>query len=70
MDHLITRLDMWLEPGVDLDGPALVGLLLVDNEIVVIVEQLPHLRERRSLMRNPKKMPQPINRLSAYFSSR
>ena len=40
MDHLMTRLDMWLELGVDLDGPALVGLLLVDDELVVLVEQL------------------------------
>lgn len=31
---------MRLELGVDLYGPALVGLLLVDDELVVLVEQL------------------------------
>lgn len=31
---------MRLELGVDLDGPALVGLLLVDDELVVLIEQL------------------------------
>ena len=29
---------MRLELGVDLDGPALVGLLLVDDELVVLIE--------------------------------
>ena len=40
MDCLIASLDVRLELGVDLDGPALVGLLLVDDELVVLVEQL------------------------------
>lgn len=40
MNHFIAGLDMRLELGVDLDGPALVGLLLVDDELVVLVEQL------------------------------
>ena len=31
---------MRLELGVNLYGPALVGLLLVDDELVVLVEQL------------------------------
>ena len=31
---------MRLELGVDLDGPAFVGLLLVDDELVILVEQL------------------------------
>lgn len=29
-----------LELGINLDGPALVGLLLVDDKLVVLVEQL------------------------------
>lgn len=40
MDRLIASLDMRLELGVNLYGPALVGLLLVDDELVVLVEQL------------------------------
>ena len=40
MDRLIAGLNVRLELGVDLDGSALVGLLLVDNELVVLVEQL------------------------------
>ena len=40
MNHFIAGLDMRLELGVDLDGPALAGLLLVDDELVVLVEQL------------------------------
>ena len=40
MNHFIAGLDMRLELGVDLDGPALVGLLLVDDELVVLVAQL------------------------------
>lgn len=40
MDRLIASLDMRLELGVDLYGPALVGLLLIDDELVVLVEQL------------------------------
>lgn len=40
MDCLIARLDMWLELGVDFDGPALVCLLFVDDELVVLIEQL------------------------------
>ena len=40
MDRLIAGLDMRLELGVDLDGPALVGLLLIDDELVVFIEQL------------------------------
>lgn len=40
MDCLIAGLDVRLELGVDLDGPALVGLFLVDDELVVLVEQL------------------------------
>lgn len=31
---------MRLELGVDFDGSALVGLLLVDDELVILVEQL------------------------------
>lgn len=38
MDRLIASLDMRLELGVDLYGPALVGLLLVDDELVVLIE--------------------------------
>ena len=70
MDRFVACLDVRLELSIDLDGPALVGLLLVDDELVVLVEQLLHLRERRSLMRSPKKIPQPVRRLSAYFFSR
>lgn len=40
MDRLIAGLDVWLELGIDVDGPALVGLLLVDDELVILVEQL------------------------------
>lgn len=40
MDRLIAGLNVRLELGVDLDGPALVGLLLVDDELVVLFEQL------------------------------
>lgn len=40
MDCLIASQDVRLELGVDLDGSALVGLLLVDDELVVLVEQL------------------------------
>ena len=40
MDRLIASQDVRLELGVDLDGSALVGLLLVDDELVVLVEQL------------------------------
>ena len=39
MDCLIASQDVRLELGVDLDGSALVGLLLVDDELVVLVEQ-------------------------------
>ena len=38
---------MRLKVGVDLDGPSLVGLLLIDDEHVVLVEQLlPSQREK------------------------
>ena len=40
MNRFIASLDVRLELGVDLDGPALVGLLLVDDELVVLIEQL------------------------------
>ena len=40
MDRLIASLDVRLELGVDLYDPALVGLLLVDDELVVLIEQL------------------------------
>lgn len=40
MDRFIAGQDVRLELGVDLDGPALVGLLLIDDELVVLVEQL------------------------------
>ena len=40
MDRLITGLDVRLELRVDFDCPAFVGLLLVDDELVVLVEQL------------------------------
>ena len=40
MDRLIASQDVRLELGVDLDGPAFVGLLLVDDELVVLVEKL------------------------------
>ena len=40
MDCLIASQDVRLELGVDLDGPSLVGLLLIDDELVVLVEQL------------------------------
>ena len=38
MNRLIAGQDVRLELGVDLDGPALFGLLLVDDELVVLVE--------------------------------
>ena len=40
MDRLIAGLNVRLELCVDLDGPALVGLLLIDDEFVVFIEQL------------------------------
>lgn len=40
MYRFVASLNMRLELGVDLDGPALVGLLLVDDELVVLIEQL------------------------------
>lgn len=40
MDRLIAGLAVRLELGVDLDGPSLVGLYLIDDELVVLVEQL------------------------------
>lgn len=40
MNRFIASLDVRLELSVDLDGPALVGLLLVDDELVVLIEQL------------------------------
>lgn len=40
MDRLIASQDVWLELSVDLDGPALVSLLLVDNKLVILIEQL------------------------------
>ena len=40
MNRFIASLDVRLELGVDLDGPALVGLLLVDDELVILIEQL------------------------------
>lgn len=43
MDCLIASLEVRLELGVDIDGPAFVGLLLVDDELVVLVEQLLYL---------------------------
>lgn len=38
MNRFIASLDVRLELSVDLDGPALVGLLLVDDKLVVLVE--------------------------------
>ena len=38
MDRLIAGLNVRLELSVDLDGPALVCLLLVDDELVILVE--------------------------------
>lgn len=40
MNRLIAGLDVRLELDVVLDGPALVGLLLVDDELVILFEQL------------------------------
>lgn len=70
MNRLIAGQDVRLELGVDLDGPALGGLLLVGDKLSSSLSSGSHLRERRSLMRSPKKIPHPIRRLSAYFSSR
>lgn len=40
MDCLVAGLDVRLELGVDLDGPSLVCLLFVDDELVILIEQL------------------------------
>lgn len=38
MDRLIAGLNVRLELGVDLDGPVLVRLLPIDDELVVFIE--------------------------------
>ena len=52
------------------DDPALVGLLLVDDELVVLVEQLLPSEGKKVADAEPKNIPQPMRRQSAYFSSR
>lgn len=50
MDRFIAYLDVRLELSVDLDGPALVGLLLIDDELVFLIGQL-SMRKTSPLMR-------------------
>ena len=40
MNRLIAGQDVRLELGVDLDGSALVGLLVLEDELVILIEQL------------------------------
>ena len=40
MDCFIASQDVRLELGVDLDGSALVGLLVVEDEHIILIEQL------------------------------
>ena len=40
MDRLIASQDVRLKLGVDLDGSALVGLLVLEDELVILIEQL------------------------------